>query len=106
MIHPFTSIGPNAIIGDFNLINSYAQIGHDSRLGNFNVVCPHVTIGVVDIGNGNFLGTASSVLPSATIGSNCKVQGGVFLDKKLPDNNYAFNPIRIKSMAIFFPSST
>lgn len=38
-----TVIGNDAVVGDYNMIQSYTVIGHDARIGSWNRIDTHVT---------------------------------------------------------------
>ena len=63
-------INCDAVIGDFNLINTYSVIEHDCSIGNFNHIAPRATMcGGISIGDLNLLGVSSSIIPGKKIGN-------------------------------------
>jgi len=85
------SIGPKAIIGDFNVINSRCTIGHDSKIGDNNFLSPQVALGgSTVIGANNLLGTNSCTIPDIEIGNNNKIMAGMVITNKVHDNETVF----------------
>jgi len=99
---PHIIIGPNTILGDYNLLNYKTAIPHDCHLGNQNVFSPNVNItGYTTIGSNNFFGISSSALPDIHIGNNNKIQAGVTVDKKITNDNIVFTMNKIKTMVLY-----
>lgn len=90
VIYPNSVIGPNVNIGDFNLVTSYSFISHDCVIGDFNFLSTAGLAGNVSIGNKNFFGIRSTVIPSISIGSNNTIQAGMMIDKNVSDNETVF----------------
>lgn len=90
IIYPHCIIGPNCKIGNFNLITSYSFISHDCTVGNFNFLSTAGIAGRVTIGNGNFFGIRSTIIPKIVIGSNNTIQAGMVIDKNVSDNETVF----------------
>lgn len=78
------SVGPFAIIGDFNIINSRATIAHDTKLGAYNFISPQVALsGNTIIGNGNMIGVNSATIPGVSIGNGNTIGAGSVLTKNI-----------------------
>jgi acetyltransferase EpsM len=91
------SIGPKAVIGDFNLINSRCTIGHDTTIGAYNFLSPQVvTGGFAVLGNENFIGTNGVVLPAIILGNNNTIAAGMIVDKNVADNATVFHRFKEK----------
>lgn len=90
IIYPNSVIGPNCKIGDFNLVTSYSFISHDCEIGDYNFLSTAGLAGNVKIGNKNFFGIRSTVIPSITIGSENTIQAGMVIDKNVSDNETVF----------------
>lgn len=91
------SIGPKAILEDYNLINSRCTIGHDSHIGSFNFLSPQVvTGGFAKLGNENFIGTNAAILPAISLSNNIIVAAGMIVDKKVEDNSTIFHRFKEK----------
>ncbi len=86
IIYPNCVIGPNVKIGRFNLITSFSFVSHDCILGENNFLSTSGFSGNVRIGNNNFFGIRSTVLPSVMIGSDNTIQAGMTIDKNISDN--------------------
>lgn len=100
IIYPFCIVGPNCAIGDFNLITGYSFISHDCVIGNNNFFSTAGLGGRVTIGNSNFFGIRSTVIPNISIGSNNIVQAGMIVDKSVEDNCTVFHRFKEKVIAI------
>lgn len=90
IIYPFCIIGPNTKIGDFNMVTSYSFISHDCVIGNGNFFSTSGIAGRVYIGDNNFFGIRSTVIPHVTIGSRNIVQAGMIVDKSIKDETTIF----------------
>lgn len=90
-------IGPNAIVGDFSIVNTGAILEHDSVLGAYSHLCPGViTGGGVKIGNLTTVGMGAIIRDHVTIGNNCVIGMGSVVTKDIPDNSVAYgNPCRV-----------
>ncbi len=91
------SVGPKAIIRDFNLINSRCTIGHDSKIGNYNFLSPQVvTGGFAEMGDENFIGTNAAILPAIILGNHNTIAAGMIVDRKVEDNATVFHRFKEK----------
>jgi sugar O-acyltransferase (sialic acid O-acetyltransferase NeuD family) len=97
----FAKIGPNAVVGNLNSINSKTEIGHDCIIGSNNVFAGNVGIaGFSTVGDDNFFGMNSSVIPEMTIGSKNIIQAGIVVDKNIENDSYYFHRFKEKVLAI------
>jgi sugar O-acyltransferase (sialic acid O-acetyltransferase NeuD family) len=77
IIAPHAYVGPLAKIGVNSLINVGVSIGHDANIGHSAVISPQVAInGFASCGEATFIGAAATLLPSASLGSQCKLSAG------------------------------
>jgi sugar O-acyltransferase (sialic acid O-acetyltransferase NeuD family) len=90
IIYPNSVIGPNCKIGDFNLITSYSFISHDCEIGNYNFLSTAGLAGNVKMGDRNFLGIRSTIIPSLVVGNDNTIQAGMVIDKNVSDNETVF----------------
>lgn len=90
VIYPNSVIGPNVNIGNFNLVTSYSFVSHDCVIGDYNFLSTAGLAGNVTIGDKNFFGIRSTVIPSVTLGSNNTIQAGMVIDKNVSDNETVF----------------
>lgn len=90
IIYPNSVVGPNVSIGNFNLATSYSFISHDCIIGNNNFLSTAGLSGNVIIGDTNFFGIRSTVIPSVKIGSHNTIQAGMVIDKNVSDNETVF----------------
>lgn len=100
IIYPFCVIGPNTKIGDFNMVTSYSFISHDCIIGNGNFFSTAGIAGRVSIGDNNFFGIRSTVLPSISIGKDNVIQAGMVVDKKVYDGAIIFYRYKEQVLAI------
>lgn len=101
IIYPFCVIGPNTKIGDFNMITSYSFVSHDCVVGNGNFFSTAGIAGRVLIGDNNFFGIRSTVIPNITIGNQNVIQAGMMVDKSIKDDTTVF--YRYKESIIAIP---
>jgi len=82
------SVGANAKIGRFNLLNSRCTVGHDTVIGDFNFISPQAAIsGFTTIGNGNLIGTNACTIPGIKIGDNNKITAGMVITKNIKNDS-------------------
>lgn len=103
IIYPFCIIGPNTLVGNFNMITSYSFISHDCEIGNGNFFSTSGIAGRIKIGDNNFFGIRSTVIPYVTIGNNNIIQAGMVVDKSIEDNSTIF--YRYKQQVVAIPKS-
>ncbi len=101
IIYPFCIIGPNSKIGDFNMITSYSFISHDCVVGNGNFFSTAGIAGRVSVGDCNFFGIRSTVIPHISIGNRNMIQAGMMVDKSIKDETTVF--YRYKESIIAIP---
>lgn len=102
IICPFTQIGPNVQIGDFNTFNNKASIGHDSIIGNNNVFCPNIGLsGNTKVGNSNFFSLNVATIPSVTIGDNNIIAPNMVIEKNIKNDSTFFH--RYKEVVLVIP---
>jgi acetyltransferase-like isoleucine patch superfamily enzyme len=104
IIYPYCIIGPNAIIGKNNLITSYSFISHDCKVGDNNFFSTAGLSGNVNVGNRNYFGIRSTVLPHVSIGDSNVVQAGMIVDKDVSNNSIIFYRYKEKLIAIKSPT--
>lgn len=93
-ISPFAKIGKgcvlapqcivvgDAIIEDFNFMNTNATVGHDSIVGKWSTMFPNTEIcGDCIIGESCIFGIGAYVLPKQTLAANMKVSAGAVVRK-------------------------
>jgi len=100
IIYPHCIVGPNCSIGNFNFITSYSFISHDCVIGNNNFFSTAGLGGRVTMGNNNFLGIRSTVIPSVSIGSDNIIQAGMIIDKNIENNTTVFYRFKEKVIAV------
>jgi acetyltransferase-like isoleucine patch superfamily enzyme len=100
IIYPHCIIGPNAFIGKDNFITSYSFISHDCAIGNNNFFSTSGLGGRVTIGDDNFFGIRSTVIPGVKIGSRNIIQAGMIVDKDVENEGTVFYRFKEKVIAI------
>lgn len=104
IIYPQVIIGPKVVIHDFNLVTSYSFISHDCIIGNLNFLSTTGLAGKVEVGDNNFFGIRSTVIPSVKIGSGNTIQAGMVVDKDVADDTTVFH--RFKEKVMILPKAT
>lgn len=95
------SVGPKAVLKDFNLINSRCTIGHDTTIGSYNFLAPQVvTGGFAVLGDENFIGTNGVVLPAITVGDRNTIAAGMIVDKNVQNDAIVFHRFKEKVTVI------
>ena len=100
IVYPFCIIEKYAIIGDYNIITSYSFISHDCVVGNNNFFSTAGIAGTVTIGNDNYFGIRSTVIPHIKIGNNNVIQAGMVVNKSIKDNTTVFYRYKEQVLAI------
>lgn len=100
IIYPYCLIGPNTKIGNFNIITSYSFISHDCTIGHGNFLSTTGIAGRVNIGNNNFFGIRSTLLPNINVGNTNVIQAGMIVDKSMNDNSIIFYRYKEQILAI------
>jgi len=85
-----TVIGPNVRIGCGNIFTAYSFISHDCNVGDFNFFSTAGLAGNVTIGNSNFFGIRSTVIPDRVIGNENTIQAGMIVDRDIKSNSTVF----------------
>lgn len=88
----------NAVIGNFNTVNSGTLLGHDIKIGDNNYFAGQVCVGSgLTIGNTNFIGLNTSIRNGITIGDGNIVGMSSNITKSVSDDNVLYgNPAIIK----------
>ena len=64
-------MGPQAVIGKFNMLNSPCTIGHHTKKGDFNFIGPEVVfICFNKIGNDTMFGGNRATIPAIKVGTS------------------------------------
>lgn len=81
------SVGPMAVVGDFNILNSRCTIGHDTIMGDYNFISPQVSLsGNTSIGNHNMFGVNSATIPGVSLGNNNTIGAGSIITRDVADD--------------------
>ncbi|MEO7044419.1 MAG: hypothetical protein ABI091_03880 [Ferruginibacter sp.] len=100
IIYPYCIIGPNAILRDNNMLTSYSFVSHDCAIGNNNFFATSGISGRVRIGDQNFFGIRSTVLPDISIGDRNSIQAGMVVDRNVGNECTIFHRFREKIIAV------
>ena len=87
----FTSISCNTVVGNHAMLNAYSSLGHDAVIGDYSSIMGHVDItGNVSVGTHTFWGSGSRALPSSKIGNYATVGAGSVVIRKVKDGKTVF----------------
>lgn len=88
----------NAVIGNFNTVNSGTLLGHDIKIGDNNYFAGQVCVGSgLTIGNANFIGLNTSIRNGISIGDGNIVGMSSNITKSVSNDNVLYgNPAIIK----------
>jgi sugar O-acyltransferase (sialic acid O-acetyltransferase NeuD family) len=104
IICPYTQIGPNVVIGNYNTFNNLSSIGHDSIIGSNNIFCPNTGLsGNTIIGNGNFFSLNVVTIPNIIIGDNNVVAPNMVVEKNIKSDSTFFH--RFKEVVLVIPKN-
>lgn len=104
IIYPYCIVGSRVKIGNYNMLTSYSCISHDCTIGDGNFFSTAVIAGRVSIGNNNFFGLGSKVIPYVVIGNDTTIQAGMMVDKNVVDGSTIF--YRYKERVITIPKAS
>lgn len=96
VIGAFTTIGADAVIGNYNLIQSYTVIGHDVKVGDWNRIDTHVTcVGGTHIGNESVIHTSAVINHGVMVEDMAHVGACSFVIKRVKAGTTVYgNPAR------------
>lgn len=104
IICPYTQIGPNVIVGNYNTFNNKSSIGHDSIIGNNNMFCPNMGLsGSTTVGNNNFFSLNVVTIPNISIGDNNVIAPNMVIEKNIKSDSTFFH--RFKEVVLVIPPS-
>ncbi len=83
-------VGPNVKLGNHNVFTAYSFVSHDCNVGSENFFSTAGLAGHVLVGNRNFFGIRSTVIPSVVIGNDNIIQAGMLVDKNVNDQETIF----------------
>lgn len=101
VICPYSQIGPNVIVGNFNTFNNKSSIGHDSFIGDNNVFCPNIGLsGNTKIGNNNFFSLNVATIPSVSVGNNNVIAPNMVIEKNIDSDSTFFQRFKERVLVI------
>ena len=100
IVYPFCIIEKYSKIGDYNLVTSFSFISHDCEIGENNFFSTAGIAGTVTIGNDNYFGIRSTVVPHVKIGNNNVIQAGMVVNKSIKDETTVFYRYKEQVLAI------
>jgi sugar O-acyltransferase (sialic acid O-acetyltransferase NeuD family) len=104
VICPYTQIGPNVVVGDFNTFNNKSSIGHNSIIGNNNIFCPNMGLsGNTIVGSNNFFSLNVVSIPNITIGDNNVIAPNMVIEKNIKSEVTFFH--RYKEVVLVVPKA-
>lgn len=104
IICPYTQIGPNVVVGNFNLFNNKSSIGHDSIIGDNNIFCPNMGLsGNTIVGSNNFFSLNVVTIPNITIGDNNIIAPNMVVEKNIKSDSTFFH--RFKEVVLVVPKA-
>jgi acetyltransferase-like isoleucine patch superfamily enzyme len=96
VISPFCVLGPNVNLGNLNAMTSYSFLSHDCTVGSCNFLSTAGLAGNCLVGNANFFGIRSTLLPSVKVGNANVIQAGMHLDKDIGNSTTVFYKFKEK----------
>lgn len=100
IVFPFCILEKYAKIGSYNFLTSYCFISHDCIVGDNNFLSIAGLAGSVKVGDNNYFGLRSTVIPGVEIGNNNVIQAGMVIDKNVKNDTTVFFRFKEKIMAI------
>lgn len=101
VICPYSQIGPNVKIGNFNTINNKSSIGHDSVIGDNNIFCPNIGLsGNTTIGNNNFFSLNVATIPGVSIKDNNVIAPNMVIEKNIDSDSTFFQRFKERVLII------
>lgn len=100
IVSPFCVFGPNVKVGSLNVFTSYSFVSHDCDLGSANFFSTAGLAGAAKVGNSNFFGIRSTILPGVKVGNFNTVQAGMHLDKDIGSDETVFYKFKEKLQII------
>ncbi|MDE6512955.1 MAG: acetyltransferase [Muribaculaceae bacterium] len=90
-------IQADARVGKHCIINTGASVDHECVIDDFVHISPHATLcGNVHVGEGSWIGAATTIIPGIRIGKWCTIGAGSVVVKDVPDGSTAYgDPCRI-----------
>jgi len=83
IVGAWSLIGANVNLGNFNYLTPWCDIGHDCTVGDHNILSATIVCGHCNIGNRNYFGIRTSVVPHIYIGNDNAVHAGVTVDDNI-----------------------
>lgn len=101
VIGPNATLGPNVSVGDHTLINARVSVGHDAQIGRCNIVSPNCAFtGFATVGDDNFFGLNSAVLPRIAVGNGNTIAAGMILDRNVGSGETVFYRFKERVVAV------
>lgn len=86
IVGAWSLIGSNVRLGNFNYLTPWCDIGHDCTVGDHNIFSATIVCGHCTIGNRNFFGIRTSLVPHIEVGDDSAVHAGVTVDENIGSN--------------------
>jgi len=96
IVDPHVSIGADASVGDFTLIQDGAIVGHDVKIGNWSRIdCYVVLVGGITIGREVSVHTGAIINQNVLIHDNASIGAGSFVIRDVMEGTTVFgNPAK------------
>lgn len=90
------AVHPDAVVGDFAILNALSSVDHDGEIGRGATLGPGVTFpGTVKVGEYAAIGAGVVARPMVTIGARAVIGAGSVVTKDVPEGEtWAGNPAR------------
>jgi UDP-3-O-[3-hydroxymyristoyl] glucosamine N-acyltransferase len=86
IVGAWSLIGANVTLGNFNYLTPWCDIGHDCVVGDHNIFSATIVCGHCNIGDRNFFGIRTSLVPHIKVGNDSAVHAGVTVDVNIRNN--------------------
>lgn len=91
MVGTYTTIAADAVLGDFNFIQSMVIIGHDVHIGSWNRIDSKVfMVGATTLGDNNMVHTGAMINHNVHIGNNCVIGACSFVTMDVESGSTLF----------------
>ncbi|MBC2594324.1 acetyltransferase [Ruficoccus amylovorans] len=85
VLAPYTQVSADARMGDFSFLNCHSTCGHDAKVGPCCTVSSYCDLtGFVELGEQVFMGSHATVIPGRRVGDGCTIGAGSAVVTHLP----------------------
>lgn len=91
LVGTYSTIAADAILGDFNFIQSMVIIGHDVRIGSWNRIDSQVfMVGGTSLGDNNMVHTGAMINHNVHVGNDCVIGACSFVTMDVESGSTLF----------------